>query len=153
MIDPVIEKVENFVLTLLPPMGLELVEVQFRREQHGWVLRVFIDASDGGGVTLDHCSQVSRELGDYLDVEDCIEHQYNLEISSPGLERKLAKIEDFVRFTGKKAKIKFHQSYDDSKVHIGIISQVEEGTVMLQTEDGDQIAFSLDMISSARLAL
>ncbi len=151
MIDPVVKKVEDFALGLLPSMGLELLEVQFRREQHGWVLRVFIDAPDG--VTLDHCSRVSRELGDYLDVEDCIEHQYNLEISSPGLERKLFKIVDFIRFKGKKAKIKFHQPYDGSKTRTGIISQVEEDTVVLQTADGAQVEFSLDMISSARLAL
>ncbi len=152
MIDPVVKKVEDFALALLPSMGLELVDVQFRREQHGWVLRVFIDAPDGG-VTLDHCSEVSRELGDYLDVEDCIDHQYNLEISSPGLERKLSKIEDFIRFKGKKAKVKFHQPYNSSKTCIGVISQVEETTIVLETEDGDQVEFSLDMISSARLAL
>ena len=75
MIYPIVQKVESFAEELLPTLGLELVEVQFRREQHGWVLRVFIDAEEG--VTLDHCSIVSRELGDYLDVEDVIDHAYN----------------------------------------------------------------------------
>lgn len=145
------DKVSSFAEELLPSMGLELVEVQFRREQHGWVLRVFIDADDG--VTLDHCSKVSRELGDFLDVEDLIEHKYHLEVSSPGLERKLLKTDDFVRFCGRKAKIKLHEEQDGQKTFIGEIASVDGDNITLTLDDGKKLEFTFAMLSTARLAI
>jgi ribosome maturation factor RimP len=147
----VIDKVAGFAEELLPSMGLELVEVQFRREQHGWVLRVFIDAAEG--VTLDHCSQVSRELGDYLDVQDIIDHQYHLEVSSPGLERKLGALQDFERFCGSKAKVKMRQPLDGMKTFIGNIFSVDGPLIVLELEGGEKIEFTFDMVSVARLAI
>jgi ribosome maturation factor RimP len=151
MSDLVLNKVSAFTEELLPSMGLELVEVQFRREQHGWVLRVFIDAREG--VTLDHCSMVSRELGDFLDVEDLIEHKYNLEVSSPGLERKLLKIEDFVRFCGSKAKIRLQQELDGQKTFIGEITEVNGDNILFTLEDGKKLEFTFAMLSTARLSI
>lgn len=145
------DKVSAFAEELLPSMGLELVEVQFRREQNGWVLRVFIDKEDG--VNLDHCSKVSRELGDFLDVEDLIEHKYHLEVSSPGLERKLLKTEDFARFCGRKAKIKFQQMQDGQKTFIGEISRVNGDEIEITLEDGKKLEFTFAMLSTARLAI
>lgn len=145
------DRIRAFAEELLPSMGLELVEVQFRREQHGWVLRVFIDTE--GGVNLEHCRQVSRELGDYLDVEDLIEHQYHLEVSSPGLERKLYKVEDFVRFCGRKAKVKFHQMHEGQKSFEGEIAGVNGEEITLILEDGKKLEFTFGMLSSSRLAL
>lgn len=151
MSERVVEKIEEFVRQLLPPMGLELVEVQFRREGHGWVLRVFIDCAEG--VTVDHCAEVSRELSDFLDVEDLIEHAYHLEISSPGLERPLRSISDFARFTGKKARVKLREEINGQKVFIGNIQNVTEDTVELVGEDGGVVRFSLDQINKARLSV
>ncbi len=151
MSDFVIKKISEFADELLPSMGLELVEVQFRREQHGLVLRVFIDGPDG--VNLDHCSMVSRELGDYLDVEDLIEHQYHLEVSSPGLERKLSRLKDFERFRGRKAKIKMHLPIDGEKTFIGDISRVDGESIFLEMEGGKELEFTFDMVSVARLAI
>lgn len=145
------DKVSAYAEELLPSLGLELVEVQFRREQHGWVLRIFIDAEEG--VNLDDCSRVSRELGDFLDVEDIIDHAYNLEVSSPGLERKLARTEDFTRFTGSKAKIKFQQLYDGQKSYIGEIAGVDGDEILLISEDGKELRFTFAMLSAARLSL
>ena len=149
--DPIIDKVTMFADQLLPAMGLELVEVQFRREQHGWVLRVFIDTEEG--VTLDHCSNVSRELGDYLDVEDLIGHPYNLEVSSPGLERKLRGRDDYGRFQGRKAKMKVKQPVEGQKTFVGIIEEVSEDAVVLQLEDQRRVTIAIGEISTARLAI
>lgn len=151
MSELIIEKISAFAEELLPSMGLELVEVQFRREQHGWVLRIFIDSENG--INLDHCSLVSREIGDYLDVEDLIDHAYHLEVSSPGLERKLTKIEDFKKFTGKKAKVKLHEARDNQKTFVGVIAEVSEDTIVLKLEDKQRLKFTFNMISSARLAI
>ena len=147
----VIEKVQIFLWAFLPTLGLELFEVQFRKEGHGWVLRVFIDAAEG--VTLNHCSEVSRELSNYLDVEDFINHAYHLEVSSPGLERPLRSIGDFIRFQGKTARVKLHHEIEKSKVLEGTIETVQEDMIHLRMTDGAILRFSLDMINKARLTI
>jgi ribosome maturation factor RimP len=151
MSEIIIEKVQSFLQALLPTLGLELFEVQFRKEGHGWVLRVFIDSQEG--VTLNHCSNVSRELSNYLDVEDFINHAYHLEVSSPGLERPLRSLGDFVRFQGKTAKVKLHHEIDNSKIVEGTIESVQEDMIHLRTIDGAIVRFSLDMINKARLTI
>ena len=149
MSDHVIDKVRAFAEALLPTMGLELVDVQFRREGHGWVLRLFIDREEG--VTVDHCADVSREIGQFLDVEDLIDHAYHLEVSSPGLERPLKTVRDFQRFCGSKAKIRLHESLGDRKVFIGILSEATDEAIRLDLEDGSSIRLTFDQISRARL--
>ncbi len=147
----VIEKVEEFANTLLPGMGLELVEVQFRREDQGWVLRIFIDSTEG--ITVDHCADVSREVSAYLDVEDLIEHNYSLEVSSPGLERPLRSLEDFERFAGRKARVKLRVPMDGLKVLEGVILQVIEDSVELVLEDESTVRVLFEHIRKARLSL
>lgn len=151
MSDYIREEVEKFAQTLLPSMGLELVEVQFRREGHGWVLRILIDCEEG--ITVDHCAGVSREVSAYLDVEDLIDHPYNLEISSPGVERPLRSLDDFARFAGKKAKVRLHMPVDGQKVFVGDILQVTDGNIELLLEDETKVQFTFDNINKARLTI
>ena len=151
MSELIIDTVQNFLRGLLPTMELELFDVQFRREGQGWVLRVFIDSATG--VTLTQCSNVSRELGRFLDVEDTIEHAYVLEVSSPGLERPLRSTGDFRRYSGKKARVKMHEAIDGEKTFEGIIQDVTGDLIHLQLDDGRIIDFSYDMINKARLAI
>lgn len=152
MSERVIEKVREFAESLLPSMNLELFDIQFRQEDRGWVLRLFIDNEDG--VSVDHCAQVSREISAYLEVEDVIEHAYHLEISSPGLERPLRSAEEFGRFVGQAAKIKLHLPVNKQKVFIGTIEMVgENGQITLQPDDSDTITFTMDDINQARLYL
>lgn len=151
MSEYIIEKVQGYLADLLPDMGLELFDIQFRTEAHGWVLRVFIDSAEG--VSLDHCSAVSRELGQYLDVEDIIDHAYNLEVSSPGLERPLKSITEFSKYTGKKARVKLHNAIDGVKTFEGVIGDVSEKEINLTLADGSSMQFTYDMFSKARLAI
>lgn len=151
MSELIIDRVHDFLQSLLPSMELDLFEVQFRREGHGWVLRIFIDSETG--VTLDHCSDVSREMSHFLDVEDLIDHAYHLEVSSPGLERPLRSIDDFSRFCGKKARIKLHNAIESGKVFEGVIEDVSEEFIHLKTMDGVSVQFSFEMINKARLAV
>lgn len=151
MSELVVDKVRDFLESLLPSMGLELFDVEFRREGHGWVLRVYIDCESG--VSLDHCSDVSRELGRYLDVEDFIENAYHLEISSPGLERPLRSIQDFIRFCGKSAKVKLHDALDGRKTLEGTIDVVEDDKISLKLADGSSVQFTFEMINKARLTI
>ncbi len=144
------EKVKAFAAALLPSMGLELVEVQFRLEGHGWVLRLYIDGKEG--ITVDHCSQVSREVGDFLDVENLIDHAYHLEVSSPGLERPLRSLKDFKTYIGRKAKLKL-RDVENQRVLIGNINEVEGETVELVLEDGSKCRIAFEQIRKARLSL
>jgi ribosome maturation factor RimP len=129
-------------------LELELVEVQFRREASGWVLRLIIDKEDG--VSLDDCSAVSREVGRLLEVEDPIEHPYKLEVSSPGLERPLTKEKDYLRFLHRKAKIKTREPIDNQRVFVGTIKDLHNKVLTLRTDRGD-IQLPIDIIAKARL--
>ncbi len=146
----IIDRVEGFISPLLADMEIELVEIQFRREGHGWVLRLFIDRQ--GGVTLEDCTAVSREVGRYLEVEDPIEQAYHLEVSSPGLERPLKKKDDFIRFAGRRARVKMMEKVDDRRVFIGTLKGIEGDDVVL-TVDDQLYHFPLAGISRARLVL
>ena len=147
--DRIVTVVESFSRPVVEALGLELVEVQFRRES-GWVLRLFIDSPKG--VTVDDCAAVSRQVSSYLEVEDVIEQAYTLEVSSPGLERPLKRKEDFVRFCGRQARIKFREPIDGQRVFIGLLSTLEENILTMDIE-GRLMEFDLDAITRARLVL
>ena len=142
--------IEEYAVAVLEKMGMELFEVQFRREGHGWVVRLYIDREEG--VTLDDCAAVSREIATWLEVEDLIEHAYHLEVSSPGLERPLRKMKDFARFVGRKAKVKLREPLNEQKVFIGMIDQVDEKTVVLVVDE-KPVSLLFDNIAKARLVL
>ncbi|MFA5026337.1 MAG: ribosome maturation factor RimP [Candidatus Methylomirabilota bacterium] len=129
--------------------GLELVEVEFRREANGWVLRIFIDHP--GGVSLDHCQRMSEELGDHLDVENCIDHPYHLEVSSPGLNRPLTREEDYTRFAGQAVRLTTREAVDGQKNFRGRLIGVEGRRVLLEQPTGQRAAIPYDLILKARL--
>ncbi|MCB2215313.1 ribosome maturation factor RimP [Desulfofustis glycolicus] len=151
MNEGVVSRVREFAESLLPAMGLELYDVQFRRENQGWVLRLTIDRV--GGVSLDDCSRVSREVSDFLDVEDLIEHQYHLEVSSPGAERMLRSLAECRRFVGEKIRVKLSQERDGQKVFIGRLQEVGDGTLIVELENGELHTVPWDEINKARLTL
>jgi ribosome maturation factor RimP len=131
------------LLTLAEPVvtgqGYELVDLEFKNELGAWILRVFIDNPKAeGGVGLEDCAQVSRELSAVLDVDDVIPMHYSLEVSSPGLNRPLRKESDFARFVGKKAKIRTSRPVGESRRNFsGTLVGVEAGKVKIDV--GDQV--------------
>ncbi len=146
----VLAAIEEYAVSVLDSMGIELVEVQYRLEGHGWVVRLYVDREEG--LTIDDCAAVSREISTWLDVEDLIEHAYHLEVSSPGLERPLKKVKDFERFAGRKARVKLRVPLNEQKVFIGIIDRVDEENVVLDV-DGKPVSLLFDNIAKARLLL
>ncbi|MDO5675021.1 MAG: ribosome maturation factor RimP [bacterium] len=148
--DALITRLEAFAAPLLTDLGMELVEIQFRREGQGWVLRLFIDKQ--GGITVDDCAGVSREISAYLEVEDCIDHAYVLEVSSPGLERPLKRPQDFTRFAGRKVRIKLRQDSGMGKVLVGTLQGLEGDEVVLLV-DNTKLTLHREQISRARLTL
>ncbi len=151
MSDYVIENIQEFLDGVLPAIDLELVEIQYRQEGEGWVLRIFLDGPDGIG--LDQCATVSREISVFLDVEDIIPHAFHLEVSSPGLERSLVKAADYKRFAGKKARIKVRHPIAGQKIFVGLIGESDEHGFSLLYEDGSQDRFTFDQLKKARLSL
>lgn len=148
--DRVTATIQGFAEPLLADMGMELVEIQFRREGHGWVLRLFIDKE--GGITIDDCAAVSREISAYLEVEDLIDHAYHLEVSSPGLERPLRKREDFIRFAERLVRIKLREPINGQRVLIGTLLGLEGEMVLLEM-DNETVRIDMENIAKARLTL
>jgi ribosome maturation factor RimP len=153
----VVEKIEELIQPILEDLGLELVDIEYQREQRGWVLRFFLDKE--GGINLDACAAASREISTLLDVEDVVPTAYNLEVSSPGLERPLKKLEDFERFAGELVKIKTWHSLDPDqtgkkrKTFDGHIVGIEGDNVILKTvgKRSAEIKISFDQVSKANL--
>jgi ribosome maturation factor RimP len=143
------EKVSLFAESLLPGMGMDVIDVEFRVESGRWVLRVFIDKE--GGVTLDDCARVSRELGDLIEAEDIINYHYVFEVSSPGLDRPLKKERDFVRSIGKMVTIKMSMSIGKKRNFTGRLANVSEGVIDLLADDNNIVRLSLKEIDKARL--
>ncbi|MCK5551967.1 MAG: ribosome maturation factor RimP [Deltaproteobacteria bacterium] len=100
--------VSEIVEPIVTSHGMELIDVEYRREASGWVLRIYIDKKEG--VSLGDCALVSNEVGPVIDVEDLFESPYTLEVSSPGLNRTLKKERDFERFKGGLARIRTHDA-------------------------------------------
>jgi ribosome maturation factor RimP len=134
---------------ILADAGLELVEVEFQREAHGWVLRLYMDKA--GGVTLEDCQRISEEVGDHLDVENLIDHAYHLEVSSPGLDRPLTRDADFLLFAGKTARITTREAVGGQRNFRGRLAGLRDGTVLLDLDDGRRVAIPRGLIAKARL--
>jgi len=152
-IDP-IQRAESLLQPILSSMGLELVDLELKKVGRSQVLRVFIDKP--GGVNLDDCAEVSRELSVQLDVEDCISSRYTLEVSSPGLNRPLKNVQDFARYQGRLAVVKTAELLKDEKgsprkTFLGTIEGVDEEFVVLHLKEGPLARIPHDKIAKAHL--
>lgn len=127
----------------------ELAWVDYVQESGNWILRVVIDSENG--VNVDDCAAVSRQLSTLLDVEDFIPHSYNLEVSSPGLDRPLRRADDYRRFAGERVRIKTSESVRGRKVHRGILRGLEGDDVVLEDDSGERLNLPLGRIAEARL--
>ncbi|MBJ6726743.1 ribosome maturation factor RimP [Geomesophilobacter sediminis] len=150
----VAERVTEIAGQILLPLGMELVDLEYKREGRDMVLRLFIDKE--GGVSLDDCSTVSRELSDLLDVEDLISGHYTLEVSSPGICRPLKKIEDYQRYAGKLVKVRTFELLEDEAGHkrktfLGKLLGVEAGAVKIHLNEGPNASIPLEKVAKANL--
>ena len=147
---PLVQRLMQLVVPVVEDLDCELVEVQFRREAPGWVLRLVIDHENGVGI--DDCARISREVAHLLEVEDPIEQAYTLEVSSPGLDRPLKKEKDFLRCTGKKAKVVVKEPIDGQNRCVGVIEDVSQESVVLRTDHGT-IEIPYTRMKKARLVI
>jgi ribosome maturation factor RimP len=114
--------------------GMELVDIEYRREATGWVLRLYIDKE--GGVTIEDCTRISQEVGRHLDVEDFILTPYTLEVSSPGLTRPLKKEKDFMKYRNHMIKVKTFDPIENRRQFKGKLLGISENHIQIEMEGG-----------------
>lgn len=133
-------------------MGLELWGVDYFPGPGGKksIVRIFIDSDQG--VSIDQCAELSRHLGVVLDVEDIIPGSYTLEVSSPGLDRKFFSPSQMNQYTGHKIKISLREALQGRKNFSGTLEKVEQNTIIVSSDSGNEWSFDWDTIEKANLA-
>ena len=144
------DRIRQLLDPILGSLGLSLWDMEFQKHGPQWLLRIYIDR-ETNGVTLNDCEAVSRDLGAALDVEDIIPHAYTLEVSSPGLDRKLTKPRHFVRFAGSAVKVKTYRQINGQKVFHGKLIDLVGETLRLELETGMVLEIPLSDIANASL--
>lgn len=158
----VISQVRAIADRVAASYGLEIFDVQYRREAGGMVLRVQIDrpgpaATADDSVSVEDCARVSRELSAILDVEDVVPTQYTLEVSSPGLDRPLTRADDYRRFAGRRAKLVMREKIDGQGYFRGTLGGLEDDAdghvkvVVIEGEDRRTHRVPLSVITRANL--
>ncbi|MGD0916213.1 MAG: ribosome maturation factor RimP [Thermodesulfobacteriota bacterium] len=146
----IIDRVRTVANPILSSEGMELVEIQYRREARGWVLRLYLDKE--GGVTLDDCTRASREVERSLDVEDFIPSPYTLEVSSPGLTRSLKDEKDFLRYCNRLIKVKTLNPIENRRQFMGKLLKISENRIEIET-DGGVFQIPLSNVAKANLEI
>lgn len=139
---------EKMFHPVIESMGFEFVGVDFSSSEHHGHLRVYIDHKDG--ITLDHCSEISRQLSALLDVEDPITVAFDLEVSSPGLNRPLFKLADYETYKTRMAKIKLAVPLNNRRNFKGTIDSVKDDLIVLNV-DNELFELSFNSIAKANL--
>jgi ribosome maturation factor RimP len=132
---------------VLSSLGLELVDVEIVGSGRARTLRLTVDRD--GGIDLDALAKANGPVLDALDAVDALSGPYNLELSSPGVERPLRRPSDFRRFVGTMISVKSHDPVDDARRHRGLLIEADDSSIVLEV-DGQQRRFSYDAIASAR---
>jgi ribosome maturation factor RimP len=131
--DSVVKEVGRFIEPVLDETGVELVDIEYVFERGRWVLRIYLDSE--GGITLDDCARVSREIGDLIEVKDVLLREYVLEVSSPGLNRPLKKEKDFLRAIGNRVKVKMVTPVKGCRNFTGYLRDLKDGALYLEVEN------------------
>jgi len=147
---PVTQSVIELIEPSLLAKGIELVDVEFKKEGKNWVLRVFIDKE--GGVTLEDCQKISSLVGDLIEIEEVIEPAYTMEVSSPGLNRVLKKEKDFIRFSGKKIGVQCHAPLNGRKKFTGILKDFKNQSIHLEV-DGQLQIIPINRVAKVNLVI
>ncbi|MGA2598743.1 MAG: ribosome maturation factor RimP [Bryobacteraceae bacterium] len=148
--EAIVKKITEIAERVAEPEGIEIVEVQLLGGGKARLLRIFIDKIEG--VSHKECEFISQQVGTILDVEDVIPgDSYTLEVSSPGVERKLTKPQDFTRFTGQKVKFVLREPVENQSRWEGTLAGFSDGLIALEPAAGKVIHFPLDKVEKANL--
>ena len=151
-----LDQIRAIAVRVAASRGLDVWDVQSRREANGHVVRIFIDrpgpaATPEDSVSIEDCEQVNREISTILDVEDPLPFAYTLEVSSPGLDRPIRGTDDYRRFAGRLAKVVVSEAVDNQKAFEGRLRGLEAEDVLLEAPNGRMHRLPLRLITKARL--
>lgn len=144
-----LEKVESVVTPVIEGLGFELIDSEYLNEQGRLVLRLYVD-KPLGGISIGECADVSRAVAGVLDVEDVVPQRYNLEVSSPGLNRPLKKLADFERFAGQNVRLKTKEPIQNRANYFGILKGIK-GNNIIMVVDGVEYDLPHDMVAKAKI--
>lgn len=144
-------RTEELIQPIVDRMNFELVDVEYVKEGSVWYLRAYIDKE--GGITVNDCEAVAREMNEILDREDYVEGSYTFEVSSPGLGRPLKKEKDYKRSMGKEIEIRTYRAINREKEFRGVLKAYDDASVTIETEDETEMKFEKTEIALIRLAL
>lgn len=144
------QRTEELLIPILEKYEFELVDVEYVKKAGTWYLRAYIDKP--GGIAINDCEVVSRELSDLLDQKDFIDDSYILEVSSPGLGRPLKKERDFARSIGAEVEIRTYRMVEGRKEFTGVLEEYDSESVTVSYEDGTKQNFDRKEIALIRLA-
>jgi len=146
----VIENIQHILEPILINKNLELVDLEFQKEGIGNVLRLFIDKT--GGVTVEDCASISRELSTLMDINEILEEKYVLEVSSPGLRRPLKKIDDYKKYKGFLVLVKTNEPIESRKVFKGYLKDTNDEGIEIDIS-GSLHRISYNQIKKANLEI
>ena len=132
-------------------LGCELWGIEKLQQGRQVVLKIYIESADG--ITVDDCARISRQVSAILDVEDPIPGEYMLEVSSPGVERRLFKPEHFNVCKGEKVQITLRQAFDGRRKFKGLLCGLEDEEVVIRVDDAQEIVLPMDSIERARVLM
>lgn len=147
----VVEKVREITAQMLFDSGIELVELTYRRESGGMVLRFTVDK--GGGITIAECGNLSQKIERILDESNIIEERYILEVQSPGLDRRLVKTSDFERAIGEEIVVNTYGPVANKREHMGKLKWVNEEKIEIETPVGAEVIIPRNLIAKANLKI
>ena len=150
---PIIAKITALLTPVVEAQGVSLYDLEFLKEGGDKILRLYIDREDGTGVDLNDCERVSRAAEAELDAHDPIPEAYYLEVSSPGVERKLTKPAHFARYTGHKLALKLYAPLGGRRKFTGLLTAYEDENLSLTEDDGQEYKFQRSQVSSCRLVV
>ena len=130
-------------------LGFELVDIELTGNRSQQLIRIFIQKPEG--ILLSDCVAVSRELGELFDDKNVIENSYRLEVSSPGIERPLRKVQDFERYVGHRVRIRLKSKQEGKRRIVGKIVEVDDNMIRIISKNGQKASFSLADITKANL--
>jgi len=143
-----LEQLQALLAPVVTGLGFECWGIEFVSQGKHSVLRVYIDKE--GGILVDDCAEVSRQVSSVLDVEDPISSEYTLEVSSPGMERPLFTLEQFASHAGEQVKIKLRSPFEGRRNFQGLLRGVEEQDVVVQV-DNQEFLLPIDSIDKANI--
>ena len=132
----VARRVWEVVEPLIAEEGMEIADIDYRREGHGTVLRFYLDRE--GGIHLDSLTSLSRRLGDLLDVHNVVPGSYTLEVSSPGINRRLRQPDHFRRYVGKRVRVRTLEYHEGRRSFVGSLQSVAPDGISVETGEGPQ---------------